>query len=75
MKYMEDERYEKVKSEIRHKIWEEVKKNNENLVSFYSKPDAYRKIFDMIIKFYTRVRESVIGIEEMWVFLIESVFS
>jgi hypothetical protein len=45
------------------------------IVPFISKPEAYRKIFDMIIKFYSRVRECVIGIEEIWVFLIESVFA
>ena len=74
MRYMIDSRYEQIRNDLRHRIWSEVKKNNEIIVSFYSKADAYRKIFDMIIKFYTRVRESVIGIEEMWVFLIESVF-
>lgn len=27
------------------------------------------------MRFYTRVREAVLGIEEIWVFLIESLFS
>jgi hypothetical protein len=44
------------------------------MVSFSQKPEAFRKLFDTIIKYYTRVREAVIGIEEIWVFLIESVF-
>ena len=71
---MSDSRYEQIRGDLRHRIWTEVRKNNETIVSFFSKPEAYRKIFDMIIKFYTRVREAVIGIEEMWVFLVESVF-
>ncbi len=74
MRYMVDSNYEKVRNNLRHRIWSEVRRNNEMIAPFFSKPDSYRKIFDMIIKFYTRVRESVIGIEEMWVFLIESVF-
>jgi hypothetical protein len=44
------------------------------MIPFSSKPEAFRKLFDTIIKYYTRVREAVIGIEEIWVFLIESVF-
>ena len=48
--------------------------NNETIVSFYQYPDAYQKIFDLLIKFYTRVRDSIIGIEEMWVFFMESIF-
>jgi hypothetical protein len=44
------------------------------MVSFAHKPESFRKLFDTIIKYYTRVREAVIGIEEIWVFLIESVF-
>jgi hypothetical protein len=71
---MTDSRYEKVRADIRRQIWTEVRKNNEVMISFSTKPEAFRKLFDTIIKYYTRVREAVIGIEEIWVFLIESVF-
>jgi len=37
-------------------------------------PDAYKRNFDMIIRFYTKVRDSVIDLEEIWVFLMESVY-
>lgn len=74
MRYMSDNRYDQIRGDLRQRIWQEVRKSNETIVSLVAKPDAYRKVFDMIIKFYTRVREAVIGIEEMWVFLIESVF-
>lgn len=43
-------------------------------MSFQTKPEQFRKLFDTIIKYYTRVREAVIGIEEIWIFLIEIVF-
>jgi hypothetical protein len=71
---MADSRYEQVRTDLRRQIWTEVRKNNEVMVSFSQNPEAFRKLFDTIIKYYTRVREAVIGIEEIWVFLIESVF-
>lgn len=73
-RYMADSRYEQVRTDLRRQIWQEVRKNNEVIVALPHKPEAFRKIFDTIIKYYTRVREAVIGIEEIWVFLIESVF-
>lgn len=74
MKYMLDSKYESIRNDLRYRIWSEMRKNNEILVSFYQQPDSYQKVFDLIIKFYTRVRDSVIGIEEIWLFLMESVF-
>ena len=73
-RYMADNRYEQVRTDLRRQIWSEVRKNNEVMVSFTHKAESFRKLFDTIIKYYTRVREAVIGIEEIWVFLIESVF-
>lgn len=72
---MNDSRYEQVKSELRHRIWREIRKSNEIIASFYQKPEGFRKLFDMLVKFYTRVREAVLGIEEMWIFLVESIFN
>lgn len=74
MKYMSDQRYEQIRNDIRYRIWSEMRKNNEMIVSFYQHPDAYQKIFDLLIKFYTKVRDSILGIEEMWLFFMESVF-
>eukprot|EP00347_Sterkiella_histriomuscorum_P010269 403376945 len=74
MQYMNDPKYETKRNDLRHKIWSQVRMNNETIVSFYQYPDAYQKIFDLLIKFYTRVRDSIIGIEEMWVFFMESIF-
>jgi len=75
MKYMLDSKYEAIRNDLRHRIWSEMRKNNEVIVSFYQQPDAYQKIFDLLIKFYTRVRDAIIDIEEMWVFFMESVFN
>ena len=71
---MADARYEKVKAELRHRIWREVRKNNEAITSLYFNHAQFQRIFDIIVRFYTRVREAVLGIEEIWVFLIESLF-
>lgn len=35
MKYMGDSRYEQIRNDLRHRIWSEVKKNNEALVSIF----------------------------------------
>lgn len=74
-KYMADSRYEKVKAELRYRIWKEMRKNNEAITSLYSNHKQYEKIFDMLVGFYTRVREAVLGIEEIWVFLVEPLFN
>ena len=73
-KYMNDSKYEEIKADLRYRIWREVRKSNETLISLHQNPSNYKKLFDMIIKFYSRVREAVLGIEEIWVFLLESVF-
>jgi len=71
---MADSRYEQVRNNLRRQLWTESRNNNQVIVSFQQQPEEFRKLFDTIIKYYTRVREAVIGIEEIWVFLIESVF-
>jgi hypothetical protein len=73
-KYMNDYRYEEIKSQLRYSIWRQIRRNNEVIQKLTSQPDDFRNIFDKIIKFYTKVKEAVLGIEEMWVFLIESLF-
>jgi len=74
-KYMNDAKgYEQIKSELRSRIWREVRKSNETIAAFYQRPEGFRRIFDLIIRFYSRVREAVLEIEEIWIFLIESLF-
>ena len=41
MKYMLDSKYESIRNDLRHRIWSEMRKNNEVIVSFYQHPDAY----------------------------------
>jgi hypothetical protein len=63
-----------VRTALRRQIWTDWRKNNEVIAPLSCKAENFRSLFDTIIKYYTRVREAVIGIEEIWVFLIESVF-
>jgi len=74
-KYLNDHRYDQVKAQLRYQLWQEVRKNNEIVASLYQKVESFRKIFNLILKYYTRVREAVFAIEEMWIFLIESTFN
>ncbi len=56
-------------------MWQNIRKNNEIVVSFYEKVSEFRKMFNLIIKYYTRVREAVLAIEEIWVFIRESFYN
>lgn len=73
-RYLGDQRYEQVRADLRRQLFQEWRNSTEVIIPFAQKPEHYRRLFDMIIKYYTRVREAVIGVEEIWVFLIESVF-
>ena len=68
---MADSRYEQVRTKLRRSLWTESRNQNQVIVSFQEQPEAFRTLFDNIINYYTKVRETVIGIEEIWVFLIE----
>jgi hypothetical protein len=45
------------------------------MASLYEKVSEFRKIFNLIIKYYTRVRQAILPIEEMWIFIRESIFT
>jgi hypothetical protein len=59
---------------LRHRIWREVRKSSETIIALYDAPESFRKIMDLIVRFYSRCREAVIAIEEMWIYLIEALF-
>lgn len=73
--YMAESRYEQVRRDLRQHTWAQWRKSKEVAVSYSKRPAEYRQMLDTIVKYYTRVREAVVaGIEEIWVFLIETVF-
>jgi hypothetical protein len=72
--YLIGEQYEKVRDNARWNMLREKQVNKYKTAHFVQGPDAYKKIFDLIIRFYTRVRDAVIDLEEIWVFLMESVY-
>jgi hypothetical protein len=51
-----------------------MRKNNETIVALEDRPEVFRKVMDLIVRFYTRCREAVVAIEEMWVYLVEALF-
>jgi hypothetical protein len=52
----------------------DVNSNKYRLQHFIQAQTLYHKVFDLLIRFYTRIRDAVPDVEEMWVFLIESVW-
>lgn len=72
--YLGDPRYEQVRAQVRRQVFNEWRQSTEIIIPFSQKPEHYRRLFDLLIKYYMRVREAVVGVEEIWVFLIESVF-
>jgi predicted NACHT family NTPase len=74
-RYLGDQRYEQVRADLRRQLFQEWRSSTEAITPFALKPEHYRRLFDLIIQYYTRVRDAVIGMEEIWAFLIESVFN
>jgi len=72
--YLVGEQYELARKLSRQKMWRELNANKYRVSHFPQAPEAYNKVFDLIIRFYQRVRESVINLEEIWVFLMEIVY-
>jgi hypothetical protein len=72
--YLIGDQYEKARNISRQNMLREKQANRYKIAHFVQGPEAYKRIFDMIIRFYTRVRDAVINLEEIWVFLMESVY-
>lgn len=74
-KYMSDLRqYEQVKTELRQRIWREMRKNNETIIALEDRPELFQRVMNLVIRFYSRCQEAVVAIEEMWVYLVEALF-
>src|SRR6185437_1958164 len=72
--YLLGEQYELARKLSRQKMWREMNANKYKVQHFVHASEAYNKIFDIIIKYYARVRDSVTNLEEIWVFLMEIVY-
>ena len=72
--YLEGDQYELFRKISRQKMLRQSAANKYKVVPFAQNPESYNKIFDLIIKFYTRVRDSITNLEEVWFFLMEIVY-
>jgi hypothetical protein len=59
----------------RNKVWKEINANKYKVEHLSFSPDAYYRVFNLIVKFYNRVKDSVLNIEEIWSFLMEMTYS
>ena len=66
--------YEKARSIARHNMLKRQRANRYKIPHYQYGPEAYKRMFDMIIRYYTKVRDQVIKLEEIWVFLMETVY-
>ena len=75
MNYLIGDNYEKARRIARHKVWKEINANKYKIENFQRGPDQFSKIFYLLIRYYSRVRDSVIRLEEAWAFLMEMIYS
>jgi hypothetical protein len=69
------DKYEQQRKIRRQKIWKEICANKFKIEHFQRAPDQFNRIFDLIIRYYARVRDSVLNLEEAWAFLMEMIYS
>lgn len=72
--YLMGDQYERVRNIARQNMIRRNRVSKFKIPHFQYGPDAYKRMFDMIIRYYTKVRDQVIKLEEMWVFLMETVY-
>lgn len=75
IQYLLGEEYELIRKVTRNKVWKEINSNKYKVEHFSFSPDSYHRVFNLIIKFYNRVKDSVINIEEIWSFLMEMTYN
>lgn len=66
--------YEYIRQKGRRATWEEIKLVRRKLQRFDAKPVEYKKVFDMIIKSYIQLRNSLEYLEEFWTHLMEFIY-
>jgi hypothetical protein len=66
--------YEYLRVEGRRATWEDIKQSRKRLHRFITKPMEYKKVFDMILRSYIQLRDSLEYLEEFWVHLVEAIF-
>ena len=49
--------------------------NRYKLHSYTARKVEYQRVFEMLLRYYTRLRECTPDLEEVWVFLMEQVFN
>ena len=51
-----------------------LRSNRLRLLNFSAIPAAYLHVFKMILGAYNQLKEGWLGLEEVWIYLVESVF-
>ncbi len=65
------ELYESMRQNSIFKMRQEMSVNRYKLQSYIVKKDEYQRVFEMLLRYYTRLRECTPDLEEVWVFLME----
>ena len=70
----EGAQYEKTRRVSRYNLFWDQHDNKCTMLTFNSAPTEYQFIFSELKEAYLTIRQSMIALEELWVFLLESVF-
>ena len=68
------DRYEQTRRVSRYSMFWEQHDNRCTMLTFNSAPQEYQFIFRKVQKAYLGVRQGMLALEELWVFLVESVY-
>ena len=73
--YLSDmKKYEDVRRKSRFILFSEQHASRYRLLNFLSDPEHYYSVFNLLINSYMRIKEGWLGLEEIWIFLVESVY-
>lgn len=70
-----NDKYEAFRKLNRYKLWKEIKANMYKVQHFSRAPEQFKRIFELIYRFYERIKNSILSIEEAWSFLVEMIYS
>lgn len=66
--------YEYLRQEGRCATWMEIRQSRRRLQKFVHRPSEYKLIFDMILRSYIQLRDSLEFLEEFWIHMVESIY-
>lgn len=68
-------RYEETRRVARYNMFWDQQDSRCRMLTFQSAPSEYKFLFNMVVDAYLRMRQGWQNLEEIWIFLVESVYN